>query len=122
VLTFVDDATPSAADDWAVGEVRGLGCGWGCCMLDAWRFVQPRTQQRWCGYFTLLLRVCDACCVVCAVCPLCCAVLCPSPSSQVGGFEAYLLADEEEEQSGAAAVYRQVRGRRRGEAGMQQQD
>jgi hypothetical protein len=29
--------------------------------------------------------------------------------SQVGGFEAYLLADEEEEQSGAAAVYRQVR-------------
>lgn len=27
---------------------------------------------------------------------------------QVGGFEAYLLADEEEEQSGAAAVYRQV--------------
>jgi hypothetical protein len=28
---------------------------------------------------------------------------------QVGGFEAYLLADEEEEQSGAAAVYRQVR-------------
>lgn len=28
---------------------------------------------------------------------------------QVGGFEAYLLADEDEEQSGAAAVYRQVR-------------
>jgi hypothetical protein len=27
---------------------------------------------------------------------------------EVGGFEAYLLADEEEETAGAAAVYRQV--------------
>jgi hypothetical protein len=28
---------------------------------------------------------------------------------EVGGFEAYLLADEEEETAGAAAVYRQVK-------------
>jgi hypothetical protein len=28
---------------------------------------------------------------------------------EVGGFEAYLLADEEEEGAGAAAVYRQVK-------------
>jgi hypothetical protein len=35
VLTFVDDSTPDAADNWAVGEVRG------------WlRFVQAQLQAK----------------------------------------------------------------------------
>lgn len=55
------------------------------------------------------LPVGPAACAPATSAVLCCAVLCCAVCCvQVGGFEAYLLADEEEEQSGAAAVYRQV--------------
>lgn len=125
VLTFVDDSTPQAADDWSVGEVS-LTCNReGVATLAApalaqlfvqVAYLQKQPYSTMCQ--TVLLSCCQperfSACLLWKVQPLSAFTGRNASNTrvhvlQVGGFEAYLLADEEEEQSGAAAVYRQVR-------------
>jgi hypothetical protein len=94
VLTFVDDREEADAADWGVGEVRRAGLDWDArCGPALSLAAAPRESCLLRRQIRIRTRP-------------------PCPTRQVGGFEAYLLADEDKEGAAAADTYRQVRHHR----------
>lgn len=101
VLTFVDDRAEADAADWGVGEVSGArDCAKPLYTKPHVQCTPCVVQQHRRGYVQDYIH------------------RHPQPIStanqfncQVGGFEAYLLADEDKEGAAAADTYRQVRAR-----------